>query len=67
MMKNILVLRGCLNYNNTFCLKNINFEGNTIFWQNNGSNITLQVTDSLGNVTTITVPLGSFNITGTGG
>jgi hypothetical protein len=45
----------------------IDFEGNTIFWQNNGSNISLQVTDSLGNVTTITVPLGSFNITGTGG
>jgi len=45
----------------------MNFEGNTIFWQNNGTNITLQVTDSLGNVTTITVPLGSFNITGSSG
>jgi hypothetical protein len=46
---------------------NINFEGNTIFWQHNANDITLQVTDSLGNVTTITVPLGSFNITGSGG
>jgi len=45
----------------------MNFEGNTIFWQNNGTNITLQVTDSLGNMTTITVPLGSFNITGSSG
>jgi len=41
-----------------------NFQGNTIFWQNNGSNISLQVTDNLGNVTTINVPLGSFNLTG---
>jgi len=41
-----------------------NFQGNTIYWQNNGSNISLQVTDNLGNVTTINVPLGSFNLTG---
>ena len=45
----------------------MDFQGNTIFWQNNGTNITLQVTDSLGNVTIITVPLGSFNITGSPG
>jgi len=40
-----------------------NFQGNTIFWQNNGGSITLQVTDSLGNQTTINVPLGSFTFT----
>jgi len=45
----------------------MNFQGNTIFWQNNGTSITLQVTDALGNVTTIEVPLGQFNITGPGG
>ena len=46
----------------------MNFQGNTIFWQNNGTNITLQVTDSLGNTTTINIPLGQWNIlNGTGG
>ena len=48
----------------------MNFQGNTIFWQNNGTSITLQVTDSLGNVTTINIPLGQWNIlngTTTGG
>ena len=44
-----------------------NFQGNTIFWQNTGSNIVLTITDTLGNTTTITVPLGSFNITGSPG
>jgi Type VIII secretion system (T8SS), CsgF protein len=43
-----------------------NFQGNTIFWQNTGSNIILTITDALGNQTTITVPLGSFNIVGSG-
>lgn len=42
----------------------MNFQGNTIFWTNNGTSIQLQVTDNVGNVTTINVPLGSFNITG---
>jgi hypothetical protein len=42
----------------------MNFQGNTIFWTNTGSSIQLQVTDNVGNVTNITVPLGSFNITG---
>jgi len=42
------------------------FQGNTIFWQNTGGNIQLTITDSLGNQTTITVPLGTFNITGSG-
>ena len=40
-----------------------NFQGNTIFWQNQGNNVQLQVTDNLGNVTTINVPLGSFTFT----
>lgn len=38
----------------------INFQGNTIFWQNQGSSIQLQVVDNLGNVTNINVPLGQF-------
>ena len=38
----------------------LNFQGNTIFWQNLGSSVQLQVTDNVGNVTTITVPLGQF-------
>jgi len=41
-----------------------NFQGNTIYWQNTGGAITLNVTDTLGNVTTINVPLGQFNLTG---
>jgi len=47
----------------------MNFQGNTIFWQNDGKEITLQVTDALGNVTTINIPLGQWNIlsSGTGG
>ena len=44
----------------------MNFQGNTIFWTNTGTNIQLQVTDNVGNMTTINVPLGSFNITGSG-
>lgn len=38
----------------------MNFQGNTIFWQNTGSTINLQVTDTLGNVTSVAVPLGQF-------
>ena len=38
----------------------MNFEGNTIFWSKDTSNIYLTVTDSVGNQTQITVPLGSF-------
>ena len=41
----------------------MNFQGNTIFWQNNGSNITLNVVDALGNSTQIVVPLGQFTFT----
>jgi membrane-bound inhibitor of C-type lysozyme len=39
----------------------MNFQGNVIFWQKNGTtSITLKVTDTLGNQTTIEVPLGQF-------
>ena len=38
----------------------MNFEGNTIFWSKDRSNIYLTVTDTVGNQTQITVPLGSF-------
>lgn len=38
----------------------LNFEGNTIFWNRDSANIYLNVTDTVGNVTTITVPLGQF-------
>ena len=38
----------------------LNFEGNTIFWNRDSGNIYLNVTDTVGNVTTITVPLGQF-------
>jgi membrane-bound inhibitor of C-type lysozyme len=38
----------------------LNFEGNTIFWTKDSSNVYLQVTDSVGNTTNITVPLGQF-------
>ena len=39
----------------------MNFQGNTIFWNKNGTtSITLMVTDTLGNNTTIEVPLGQF-------
>lgn len=38
----------------------MNFEGNTIFWTKDSSNIYLTVTDSTGNQTQVTVPLGSF-------
>ena len=38
----------------------MNFEGNTIFWTRDSSNIYLTVTDSVGNQTQVTVPFGSF-------
>ena len=38
----------------------LNFEGNTIFWTKDSSGVHLQVTDTVGNVTNITVPLGQF-------
>jgi len=38
----------------------LNFEGNTIFWTRDGQNITMQVTDSVGNLTSVTIPLGQF-------
>jgi hypothetical protein len=38
----------------------MNFEGNTIFWSKDSSNIYLTVTDTVGNQTQVTVPLGSF-------
>ena len=38
----------------------LNFEGNTIFWNKDSSNVYLQITDNVGNVTNITVPLGQF-------
>ena len=42
----------------------INFQGNTIYYNNTGTQIQLQVTDNVGNVTTINIPLSQFNITG---
>ena len=38
----------------------LNFEGNTIFWTKDGTSVTLQVTDSVGNTTIVVVPLGQF-------
>lgn len=38
----------------------LNFEGNTIFWTKDSSNVYLQVTDTVGNITKVTVPLGQF-------
>jgi hypothetical protein len=38
----------------------LNFEGNTIFWNRDSSNVYLTVTDSVGNQTQVTVPLGQF-------
>ena len=38
----------------------MNFEGNTIFWTKDSSNVYLQVTDTVGNTTNVTVPLGQF-------
>ena len=38
----------------------LNFEGNTIFWSKDGLNVNLQVTDSTGNMTSVSIPLGQF-------
>ena len=38
----------------------LNFEGNTIFWSKDSSNVYLTVTDTTGTSTQITVPLGQF-------
>lgn len=38
----------------------LDFEGNLINWSKSSTDITLNVTDYLGNATTIVVPLGSF-------
>jgi hypothetical protein len=38
----------------------LNFEGNLISWSKDSSNVYLSVTDTLGNVTNVTVPLGQF-------
>ena len=38
----------------------LNFEGNTIFWTKDTSNVYLTVTDTVGNQTQVTVPLGQF-------
>lgn len=38
----------------------LNFEGNTIFWTKSSTDVTLQVTDTVGNLTTVVVPLGQF-------
>ena len=50
----------CSSSNSVGCNGTINFEGNTIFWNKDSDNIYLQVTDTTGNQTTVTVPLGSF-------
>ena len=38
----------------------LNFEGNTIFWSKDGQMVNLQVTDSTGNQTSVSIPLGQF-------
>ena len=44
----------------------LNFEGNTIFWSKDGQMVNLQVTDSVGNQTAVSIPLGQFQFpTGT--
>ena len=44
----------------------LNFEGNTIFWSKDGQMVNLQVTDSTGNMTSVSIPLGQFQFpTGT--
>jgi hypothetical protein len=50
----------CSSSNSVGCNGTLSFEGNTIFWNKDSDNIYLQVTDTIGNQTTVTVPLGSF-------
>ena len=38
----------------------LNFEGNTIFWTKDGTNVTMTVTDVTGNQTTVVIPLSQF-------
>jgi hypothetical protein len=38
----------------------LNFEGNTIIWSKDASNVYLTVTDTVGNQTQVAVPLGQF-------
>jgi membrane-bound inhibitor of C-type lysozyme len=38
----------------------LNFEGNTIFWTKDATSVYLTVTDTIGNQTRVTVPLGQF-------
>ena len=38
----------------------LNFEGNTMFWTKDSSNVYLTVTDTIGTQTSITIPLGQF-------
>lgn len=38
----------------------LNFEGNIIYWTKDSSNVYLTVTDTVGNQTQVTVPLGQF-------
>jgi hypothetical protein len=38
----------------------LDFEGNMINWTKSSTDITLQVTDYLGNATSVVIPLGSF-------
>ena len=38
----------------------LNFEGNTIFWSKDGTNVTMIVTDVTGNQTTVVIPLSQF-------
>ena len=40
----------------------LNFEGNTIFWTKDSANVYLTVTDTTGNQTQVTVPLGQFQL-----
>ena len=38
----------------------LNFEGNTIAWSKDSTNVYMTVTDVAGNITNVTVPLGQF-------
>lgn len=38
----------------------LNFEGNTIFWTKDSSNVYMTVTDTTGNSTQVTIPLGQW-------
>jgi hypothetical protein len=38
----------------------LNFEGNTIFWSKDGTNVNMIVTDVTGNQTSVVIPLSQF-------